>query len=151
MRPMARLFALAALVLVVACNRGAEDPPSPTGPTPPANVSGTYAGTVADASGPGRLTWRLTQASADVSGTFTATDDVSGLTAGGNVTGTLAGSTLTFRMTAAAGTLPPPFANCSLDLNGTAQVAGSAIDGTYTGRNSCTGPFASGRLSLMRQ
>jgi hypothetical protein len=150
---MARLFALAALALLAACggDRASDDPSSPTGPTPPASLTGTYAGTVSDASGPGRLTWRLTQSNADVSGTFTARDDVSGITADGSVTGTVSGSSLTFRMTAGAGTLPPPFASCSLDLNGTAQVTAAAIDGTYTGRNSCTGPFANGRLSLTKQ
>ena len=149
---MLRFIALAALLMAAACgDKATETPTSPTPPAGPVSLAGTYAGTVSDASGPGRLTWQLTQSNAAVSGTFTAVDDVSGVTANGSVSGTVSGATLTFRMAAAPGSLPSPFAACSLELDGTAQVATTSIEGSYSGRNSCTGPFANGRLSLTKQ
>lgn len=128
---------------------------SPVEPTPPpaavADVAGTWSGLAADSSGPGEMTWRLTQSAATLSGTFAMRDADTGLNGQGTITGTLSGSTLTFAIAVAAGGFDAPFGTCSSSATGTADVSATAIAGTYTGSNSCTGTITSGQLTLSRQ
>jgi hypothetical protein len=146
-REAASLPRLTLAVLSVVCL--ACDEPATTSPT--LTLTGTFAGSMSDASGPGRMRWQLSQTGNQVTGTFTANDDVSGVAANGDISGTLAGGTLTFRMQVPAGALPPPFSACSITSDGSGQVTGTLIDATYSGRNSCTGLFGNGRLSLTKQ
>ena len=45
-----------------------------------------------------------------------------------------------------------PFQTCSAILNGTAtNVTATSIVGTYTGTNSCSGPFTNGTITLTKQ
>ena len=153
-RPMAPaaivLTSVLTAVTFIGCRSKSSTPSSPS-PSPSVNISGTFAGTVSDASGPGRMTWQLTQTGAQVTGTFSATDDTSGIAVTGDVSGTLSDTTLPVRMNTPPGRLPAPFTNCSISSEGTAQVTATTINGTYTGRNSCTGTFGSGRFSLTKQ
>lgn len=148
-RNAASLTRLTIALLSATC-LACDDSPTTT-PTPTVTLNGTFAGSVSDASGPGRMRWQVTQNGSQVAGTFTANDDVSGIAANGDISGTLSGATLTFRMTVPAGALPPPFSACSITSDGSGQVTGTLIDATYTGRNSCTGLFGNGRLSLSKQ
>jgi hypothetical protein len=143
------LTCVLAATTFVAC--GSKEESTPTSPSPSVNLTGTFAGTVSDASGPGRMTWQLTQSGAQVTGTFTATDDTSGVAVTGDVSGTLSDTNLPVRMNTPAGRLPAPYTNCSIASEGTAQVTSTTINGTYTGRNSCTGTFGTGRFSLTKQ
>jgi hypothetical protein len=44
------------------------------------------------------------------------------------------------------------FPTCSATITGTAEgLTASTIAGTYTGTNSCTGPFSAGQFSLTKQ
>jgi hypothetical protein len=149
-RNAASLARLTIAVLSATC-LACDDEARTTSPTPTVTLTGTFAGTISDASGPGRMRWQLSQTGNQVTGTFTANDDVSGVAANGNISGTLSGATLTFRMTVPAGALPPPFATCSITSDGNGQVTTTLIDATYNGRNSCTGLFGNGRLSLTKQ
>jgi hypothetical protein len=148
-RKAASLARFTIAVLGATCLACDDSPP--TSPTPAVTLSGTFAGSMSDTSGPGRMRWQVTQNGAQVTGTFAATDDVSGVAANGDISGTLSGGTLTFRMNVPAGTLPPPFSACSITSDGSGQVTNTLIEATYTGRNSCTGLFGNGRLSLTRQ
>jgi len=148
-RKAASLPRLTLAVLSVVC-LACDDSPT-TSPTPTVTLTGTFAGNVSDASGPGRMRWQVSQTGNQVTGTFTANDDVSGIAANGDISGTLAGATLTFRLNVPAGALPPPFSACSITSDGSGQVTNTAIDATYNGRNSCTGLFGNGRLSLTKQ
>jgi len=135
----------------LACDDSRTTSPTPTSPTPAVTLAGTFAGNMSDASGPGRMRWQLSQTGNQITGTFTANDDVSGIAATGDISGTLAAATLTFRMNVPAGALPPPFSACSITSDGSGQVTNTLIDATYNGRNSCTGLFGNGRLSLSKQ
>jgi len=145
--------ALARLTLAVvsATCLACEHESQPTSPAPTVTLTGTFAGNTSDTSGPGRMRWQLSQTGNQVTGTFTANDDVSGIAANGDISGTLSGATLTFRLTVPAGALPPPFSACSITSDGSGPVTNTLIDATYNGRNSCTGLFGNGRLSLTKQ
>ena len=122
---------------------------SPTAPSS-LNLTGTFSGPASDSFGPGLfLTWRLTQTGSAVSGTMTAT--ATGFTATGTVSGTLNGTTLTFTFTSPRGGIQGLPA-CSSTANGTASgVTNTTIPGTYSGVNSCLGPYTNGQFTLSKQ
>jgi hypothetical protein len=144
---LARLAIAVLSATALAC----DDDTPPTSPTPAVMLTGTFVGTMSDTSGPGRMRWQVSQTGSQVTGTFTANDDASGIAANGDLSGTLSGAVLTFRMTIPAGALPPPVSACSITSDGSGQVTNTLIDATYAGRNSCTGLFGNGRLSLTKQ
>ena len=107
-------FILAAIVLVSACGSSATAPTSTS--TTPANIAGTWTGTVASSNNQ-TVQYRmvLAQSSSAVSGTW----DASSLTWQGTVAGTISGSSfagqMTFTGTADDGTV----------CNGNASVSGA--------------------------
>ena len=144
---------LCALLGAFACN--GEQTPTPTEPTqptaPPVDVTGTWSGSAADSSGSGQMTWRLTQANSAINGTLVILDTDTGVNGQGSVTGTVAGSSISFSIAIAAGGFDAPFATCTSSVSGTATVSSPTITGTYTGSNSCTGPISAGQLTLSKQ
>jgi hypothetical protein len=135
---------------VVGCGGGG--PQSPTQPTPsaPASLAGTWTGTATDSTGSGRLTWQLEQNQDLFNGTLTMSDDATGASGTGTVSGATTGSTLTFSMRIPAGALGRPFGTCTTEATGTGQVTPTTITGVYAGSNSCTGSFFGGQLTLRR-
>jgi len=122
---------------------------SPTEPQS-LNLSGTWSGNASDSSGPGRMTWRLTQTGNTIRGTVTGTDIRGGVPGNGTISGTLSGATLTFTINISD--FPAPYTNCLVIINGTGTVKNNAtIEGAYSGTNSCFGPFTNGWFLLTRQ
>ncbi|HVH26628.1 MAG TPA: hypothetical protein VM818_07715 [Vicinamibacterales bacterium] len=151
MRPpkiRAIVLALAALAPPLsACDRS----PSMTQPSDGLNLAGMWTGSASDSSGPGDMSWQLTQTGASFSGTLTMTDAASGSHGRGSVSGTVSGPAVRFTMTVPAGGFDDPWTACSADVSGNAQATSSSITAAYSGSNSCTGTIASGQLTLNRQ
>lgn len=141
---------LAAIVLAGTAACGGGSGSSPTSPGSPVVLSGTYSGSAQDTSGPGRMTWQVSQSGTSVSGTATLVDTATNTTLTGTISGSVSGSTLTFQIAVASGASPTPGSSCSASSSGTAQVTATTINGTYTGTNSCTGAFSNGTLSLSK-
>jgi len=113
------------------------------------SIAGLWSGSATDSSGPGELSWDITQEDARVAGRFTAKDPSSGVALSGTIIGQLSSSTLTFTMTVERGTLPRPYQSCEIALKGNAEVSGVEIKGTYEGQ-SCGRPVRNGQLTLLR-
>lgn len=142
------------VTLSVSCGgSGSSNPtPTPTTPTPPTiALGGTYSGSVSDSTGPGRMTWTISQAGTSLSGPVTATTELGTVSFTGTLSGTLSGTSLSFTINVPAGSISG-LPSCSATITGTATgVTTSTIAGTYTGTNSCTGPFSAGQFSLTKQ
>jgi hypothetical protein len=106
------------------------------------NVSGTWSGSGSDSTGSGLMTWQLTQTGSSVSGMMTASTPVGTVVYNGTFSGTITGSTLIFTINIPVGNISLP--SCSATISGSGDVANGSITGTYTGSNSCTGPFMLG-------
>jgi hypothetical protein len=124
---------------------------SSTAPAPTFTLTGTFSGQAGDSSGPGTLTWKITQSGTSVSGSASFTDAATGASGTGNVSGSLSGSTLSFTISIPAGGFPAPADACTASMQGSAQATSTSIDGTYTGTNSCTGPIQGGHFTLTKQ
>jgi hypothetical protein len=137
----------AAIVTAMAC-----DTPTPTAPSVVvANLTGTWSGPASDTSGPGQMTWQITQEGSAFSGTLTLIETTANARGRGSVSGTLAGSAVTFTISVPAGGFDAPYQSCSSTASGTGRVTRSSIIGTYTGSSSCGGAIYSGQLSLVPQ
>lgn len=142
---MKRLILAGGLVALFATACGSGSPPGPSS-LQTLNLSGRWSGTMSDSSGgPGPVSLVLSQNGNGITGTFTADGF------GGTVTGTLTGTTLTLAaVVPRGGVVGEP--NCSMTANGTAAgVTDTAINGTYSGTNSCSGSFTNGRMSLTKR
>jgi len=149
-------LAIAAVAFSAACGGGGSSStqPSPTpapAPSAPVNVLGAWAGTASDSSGPGQMTWQVTQSDTAVSGTVTMTDTSTGASGRGSLSGTMSGSALRFTISIAAGGFDFPYAACSASVTGDATASTSSISGSYSGTNSCSGAVSSGQISLSKQ
>ena len=146
------ILAIAALVLTVAggaCSKGGGSS-TPTEPSP-ANVAGTWSGSASDSSGPGTMTWQLTQSGSSFSGSLTMTDTTTSVTGRGTVSGTLSGSSLQFSLSVPAGGFDNPYASCSATVSGSGTASASSITGSYSGSSTCTGTISAGQLTLNKQ
>jgi hypothetical protein len=149
---LALLFVAAA----VACggNGGSGSPTQPP-PSPaasgPVSLTGSWSGTASDSSGPGQVTWQLTQAGTSFSGTATLTDSSTGLGGRGTVSGTVSNTSIHFSMSIPAGGFDSPYAACTAEVSGDGQVSAASITSTFAGSNSCTGAITSGQLTLNKQ
>ena len=112
-----------------------------------------------DSQGATIVTWALTQTGTNVSGTVKtqAVDptDVSCNSCHRNKTGafsgTIAGTTLALTMFFAAGGTGDPTPECTPTLTGTASsIAKDTLTASYSGADSCEGPFLNGTLSMAR-
>lgn len=119
--------------------------------TPTLSLAGLYSGGASDSSGSGVLSWNLSTSGTAVSGGVSAQTTFGAVTFTGTVTGTLAGTTLTFSIAIPAGGLAGAPA-CSVDITGTAEgVTASTISGTYAGTSTCSAPFNNGRFTLNKR
>jgi hypothetical protein len=133
-------------VLAAACNG------SPAQPSAAAlDLTGTWNGQASDSSGPGRMTWLLTQSGASFSGSLRMTDTNTGLTGRGSITGTVSDMAIQFTLSVAAGGFDEPNASCAVQATGSGRTTTTEITATYAGANSCSGDFTAGELTLFRQ
>lgn len=152
-----RAFRSRALLLVAALAFGASvacSKSSPASPTPPStstlNLTGTWGGSAIDSTGPGVMTWQLTQSGTSVTGSVVIADSLSVTIARGTLSGTLSGSSLQFTVTIPAGGFDGN-ASCSGSFTGTASATASSLSGSYAGTQSCTGAFSGGAITLSKQ
>jgi hypothetical protein len=139
------------LALSSAC--GDNSPSAPT-TTQPTDLSGTWSGDLALAGATARMTWTLTQSNANVTGPVLVVLPTGVVLLNGALTGTLAGSTLTYTIAVGAGGIPTqPL--CVGQLGGTMTVTiglTSTLTGSYALRSStCTTLFNGGSLTLTKQ
>jgi hypothetical protein len=143
-----RALVASALVSGMACS-GSEMPTPP--PPSTVNLAGAWAGSASDSSGPGQMSWKITQTDTSFSGTMTMTDTSTGVSGQGSVSGTVSGASLHFSITVPAGGFASPYVSCTADASGDGQLSSATITGTYSGSNSCSGTIASGQLTLSKQ
>ena len=127
--------------------------PSPTQPSAsaPDSLIGTWNGSASDSSGPGQMSWQITQAGMSFAGTVAMTDSGTSLGGRGSVSGTVSNGSIHFSISVPAGGFDSPYAPCTADVSGDGQASTSSITGTYSGSNSCVGAITSGQLTLNRQ
>jgi hypothetical protein len=136
-----------ALALSGACGGASSSPPAAPSASS-VNLAGSWRGTATDSSGEGSLTLQVTQSGTDLSGTVTMS--VITVIGRGTVTGTVSGSTIRLTITIPAGGFDAPFSGCTATVSGDGQASASAINATYTGTNSCSGPVTKGQLTLAK-
>ena len=138
-----------------------SSPTSPSGPSGSASMTGTWAGNASDSSssmgagsmmgqaGMGTMTWPLTQSGSAVTGAMTFAGMPGRMP--GTFSGTMSGDDMSFTMDMPNNSMMS--SGCSAHATGTARVDGSrmTMTGTYSGSNSCTGPFANGQMTMMRR
>jgi hypothetical protein len=95
---------------------------------------------------PGQMEWQLMQNGSDMTGYM----DMAAFRGTGRMTmtGRTSGQTLTFTMTIPSGGMPD--AGCGATAMGTAQMSGTAMTGSYSGTNTCSGPF-NGQVNLTKR
>jgi hypothetical protein len=149
--PRAVLMFALLIAGAAACDSGSG---TTTGPSPSpgsSSLTGTWSGNASDSSGPGQMTWQITQSGGSFNGNLTMIDTATKLTGRGSVSGTLSGSTIRFTIAVPAGGFDAPHNTCTADASGEGQVNGTTITGTYTGSSSCGGTLASGQITLAKQ
>jgi hypothetical protein len=67
----------------------------------------------------------------------------------GTFTGTMSGEDMAFAMNLPAGSMMS--GSCAAQTSGTVHMSGTTMTGSYTGTNSCTGPFTNGQMTMKRQ
>lgn len=157
-------FVAAGLVALAACGGQsvAKNPVSPGAVGSSTSLTGIWNGTLSDSSGSmmgsgmsasmmGQMTWHITQ----TGNTFDGTMQFPGYPGHGTmrISGTIDGATVTFTMTVPAGMMPGMMTgSCTATANGTLDINElmSQMHGSYSGSNTCSGPFDHGRLSLSR-
>ena len=97
------------------------------------------------------MTWQLSQSGSTLTGAMTMTDDATGITGRGSVSGSVTGATIQFALTVLAGGFDGDYAACTASVSGSGSASASAISATYTGSNSCNGSVSSGQLNLSKQ
>ena len=155
-------FILFLAVFVAGCG-GSGSSMGPTGPGSMANYAGTWGGSMSESGGAtmgsgtmgglmrgmmaGQMTWQMTQTEANVTGHM----EMSPFRGTGRmaISGTISGQTLTFTMNIPAGGMPE--LGCAATGNGIAHMNGNTMTGTYSGSNTCSGPFSNGQFTLYRR
>ena len=150
-------FILFLAVFVAGCGGGNSMGPTRGGSM--ANHAGTWGGSMSEPGGAtmgsgmmggmmgGQMTWQMTQTEANVTGHM----EMSPFRGTGRmaISGTISGQTMTFTMHIPAGGMPEP--GCAATGNGTAHMNGNTMTGTYSGSNTCSGPFSNGQFTLSRR
>ena len=139
---------MAAMSVLNGCG-GGSSPASPSAPSAPIDLAGMWAGSASDSSGPGLMSWQLTQSGGSFSGTAVVSDPAGARVAQGTVSGTLSGSALQFSIAVPAGGFNE--AACTASVTGSGAATATTITGTYSGTQSCSGAFTSGSLTLSKQ
>ncbi len=127
-------------------------PVSPVQPTVvDTTLTGAWNGPASDSSGPGHLTWLVTQDGDAFSGTLAMVDGVTGIEAVGTVSGTVTGTRVSFSMRLPSGAFTRPLQLCATSVDGEGTRAGATLTGSYSGTNTCTGRIDAGRITMSRQ
>lgn len=152
------LFVPVSIATAALVTAGCGMPSIPLDP-PTVKLTGTWTGTGSDSQGPELITWDLTQTGNMVTGMVStrAVDTTDGTCASchknktGTVSGTISGADLTLRMFfPSGGDVPTPM--CTVTMNATVPDATDYnIATSYTGLDTCEGPFAGGRFSMDHQ
>ena len=165
MRTLAAVAILSASLSLAACGSASSpSSPSPTTPSGSAAITGTWAGSAADSSGSmmgagmsasmmGNMTWQITQTGNSFTGTmqFPGYGGM-GMAAGQmKVSGTISGKTATFTMTMPSGSMMT--GTCTATAAGTFDMDDlmDQMHGSYSGSNTCTGPFGQGQMSMTKR
>jgi hypothetical protein len=139
------------LALAQACC--SQSPTTPVASTP-LNLSGTWIGDFSVPGATARMTWTLSQSGADVTGPALVLLPSGTVVLNGSLTGTVAGSALTYTIAIGPGGIPAQPA-CAGQLGGTMNATVglvSTLAGNYAVRSStCPTPFAGGSLTLNKQ
>ena len=170
MKPVLTIItATAFAVLAVACGAGSGPPEQQSQQDPQQDPQQVLTGTGVDSNsntgangtpiGTTIVTWKLTQTGANVSGTVTTqSTDLPGTCASchrsrtGTLSGTISGTTLTWRVSFPADAANDPTPSCMATLNGTiSDISENSPSGLYSGQDSCEGLYADGTLTLARQ
>lgn len=142
-----RSTAILALCFLPACDASRAI----TGPSQvPAGLAGDWSGTAEDASGPGHMTWRLSEVDGWFAGSVSLLEDTTSALGYGSVTGTVEGTTVAFTVTIPAGGFSAPYAHCSASLTGTATLGRTRMTGVFSGTNTCSGAVTDGTFTLVR-
>ena len=151
-----KAFGIIVAVAASACSgSGMSSPISPSATT---TMSGAWLGNASDSSGSmmgagltsammRNTTWTLTQTGNMFSGTMHFAGYVGGPA---TVSGTMNGRSGTFTMTMPSGSMM--MGTCTATASGTLDMDDvmAQLHGTYSGLNSCTGPFDQGAVSMHR-
>ena len=116
-----------------------------------ADISGAWAGTMTDAAASRTIAGSCTQSGNHARCLFSVTDPARGTVSPATLEGVVSRDAMSSNgsLSFGLGVTAPP---CSINVSGDATVAGSSMEATYAGMNSCmTGPLRDGRLSLTRQ
>jgi len=152
---------LAVVLLTCGCGSSpvAPDVPPRLSAPPPLNLTGTWSGRGSDPQGDHLITLTLAQSGDALSGAvITRNVEPSGTTCAschkvkdGTFSGTLSGTALTLKMMfPTGGDVPTPI--CSVTIDATASsVTSGKFEATYTGEDSCEGPFTNGSVTMDRQ
>jgi hypothetical protein len=151
---LVRLVGLLVLASASGC-AGDGGGSSPLLTQPSASVSGAlggaWSGSASDSSGPGQMSWQITESDRSFSGAVTMTDGNTALAGRGSVSGAVSDGSIHFSISVPAGGFDSPYASCTAEVTGDGHVSTSSITGTYSGSNSCTGAITSGQLALTKQ
>ena len=151
-------FVLVLATVLAGCSGGGNSS-SPTDAGSQTGYAGMWTGSMAESGGSmmgsgimggmmsGQMTWQMTQTGTNVTGAM----EMTGLKGTGQmmISGTIAGQTMTFTMNIPAGGMPE--SRCAATGNGTAQMNGNTLTGTYSGSNTCSGAFSNGQFTLSRK
>ena len=150
---MHRTLLALCLCLVVSSACGDSAPTTPTAPQP-TDVSGTWSGSLTVGAAAAGMVWTLTQSNGAVTGPVLVVLPTGTVLLNGALTGTLAGSTLTYTIAVSAGGIPTQ-PQCVGQLGGTMTAtigATSTLAGTLAVKSStCTTGLAGGNLTLTKQ
>jgi hypothetical protein len=163
----------AACVLIASCGSSTPTPtasstspaapsptPSPQPPTTAMNLAGDWTGRATDSQGAIMVSWTLTQSGGTVTGTVKtqSLDPTDGScnschrNKSGTVTGVVSDTTLSLTMFFAAGANGDPTPACSATLSGSASsIANTNVTTTYSGSDTCEGPFTNGTMAMTRR
>jgi hypothetical protein len=127
----------------------------PTAPTPPPiDLTGTWIGQVTVLGMTARMTWTLAQNGISVTGPATIGLSSGTVLLNGFLTGTLAGSTLTYVISIGPGGIPAQPA-CTGQIGGTMNatmgVPSTLAGTTAVTSSSCSPPLPGGNITLTRQ
>ena len=156
MQVLMRLSIAILLTLIAACGGSAT---SPTAPSASNTMTGTWVGSLSDSSGSmmgaGMSTAMMSNATVTITQNGTTLSGAARFAgyAGGQMTfsGTAADHAGTFTMTAPTGSMM--MGTCTATATGTFDMDDmmSQVHATYSGANSCAGPFDHGQMSLTRR
>lgn len=136
----------------------APSPPAPPSGPPPTTLAGAWTGTGTDPQGAEKMSWMVTQSGSTLSGSA----DLSPLNAAdgscaschkfktGTIAGSMSGSALALTLTFPSGGDGVPTPMCTITFDARATLGGGRITATYTGDDSCEGPFTGGTFVMSR-